>query len=387
MNENFDFLVRKDITFLNFGSFGSCPKEIFSFYQGKQLELESQPVYFIVEEGIHQLNNARKSLSQYVNCDHDDLVFVTNPSYAINTIAKSLPLNKGDEVLSTNLEYGALIRTWNYYCEKKGAKFVQQSIPLPLSTVEEVVDAFFSGCNKNTKAIFISQITSSTALILPVAEICIEAKKRGLLTIVDGAHVPAHIALNLHELKADIYTGACHKWMMAPKGASFLFASKNVQEWIDPLLISWGFQTENPSSSRFIDYHQTAGTRDFSAFLTVPFCIDFMKRHDWEKVSRINKEMTIEWANRLKDRLKFKSISPIDDTFLGQMFAIPIQTTDSLKLKEILWVKFKIEIPVTQMGNRNFIRFSIQAFNDWDDYAALETALIDLQKSEIIKFC
>jgi isopenicillin-N epimerase len=387
MNENFDFLVRKDITFLNFGSFGSCPKEIFSFYQGKQLELESQPVSFIVEEGIHQLNNARKSLSQYVNCDHDDLVFVTNPSYAINTIAKSLPLNKGDEVLSTNLEYGALIRTWNYYCEKKGAKFVQQSIPLPLSTVEEVVDAFFSGCNKNTKAIFISQITSSTALILPVAEICIEAKKRGLLTIVDGAHVPAHISLNLHELKADIYTGACHKWMMAPKGSSFLFASKNVQEWIDPLLISWGFQTENPSRSRFIDYHQTAGTRDFSAFLTVPFCIDFMKRHDWEKVSRINKEMTIEWASRLKDRFKFNSISPIDDSFLGQMFAIPIQTTDPVKLKEILWVKFKIEIPVTQMENRNFIRFSIQAFNDWDDYAALETALIDLQKSEIIKFC
>ncbi|MFM7466849.1 MAG: aminotransferase class V-fold PLP-dependent enzyme [Crocinitomicaceae bacterium] len=387
MNENFNFLVRKDITFLNFGSFGSCPKEIFSFYQEKQLELESQPVSFIVEEGIHQLNNARKSLAQYVNCDYDDLVFVTNPSYAINTIAKSLPLNIGDEVLSTNLEYGALIRTWNYYCERKGAKFVQQSIPLPLSTIEEVVDAFFSGCNKNTKAIFISQITSSTALILPVAEICREAKKRGLLTIVDGAHVPAHIALNFRELKADIYTGACHKWMMAPKGSSFLFASKNVQEWIDPLLISWGFQTENPSSSRFIDYHQTAGTRDFSAFLTVPFCIDFMKRHDWAKISRTNKEMTIEWANRLKDRFKFHSISPIDDTFLGQMFAIPIQTTDSLNLKEILWEKFKIEIPVTQLENRNFIRFSIQAFNDWDDFAALETALIELQKSEIIKFC
>jgi len=387
MNENFNFLVRKDITFLNFGSFGSCPKEIFSFYQDKQLELESQPVSFIVEEGIHQLNNARKSLAQYVNCHDDDLVFVTNPSYAINTIAKSLPLNIGDEVLSTNLEYGALIRTWSYYCDKKGAKFVQQSIPLPLSTVEEVVDAFFSGYNKNTKAIFISQITSSTALILPVAEICREAKKRGLLTIVDGAHVPAHLALNLRELKADIYTGACHKWMMAPKGSSFLFASKNVQEWIDPLLISWGFQTENPSSSRFIDHHQTAGTRDFSAFLTVPFCIDFMKRHDWEKVSRSNKEMTIEWANRLKDSFKFNSISPIDDTFLGQMFAIPIQTTDSLKLKEFLWEKFKIEIPVTRMENRNFIRFSIQAFNDWDDYAALETALIELQKSKIIKFC
>lgn len=386
MNENFDFLVRKDITFLNFGSFGSCPKEIFSFYQEKQLELESQPVSFIVEEGIQQLNHARKSLANFVNCEPDDIVFVTNPSYAINTIAKSLPLKFGDEVLSTNLEYGALIRTWNYYCEIKGAKFVQQTIPLPLSTTEEIVDAFFKGFNKNTKAIFISQITSSTALILPVAEICLEAKKRGLMTIVDGAHVPAHIALNLRELNADIYTGACHKWMMSPKGASFLYASKENQDWIDPLLISWGFQSDNPTSSRFIDHHQTAGTRDFSAFLTVPFCIDFMKRHDWEKVSNANKEITIEWANRLKDRFNFNSISPIDKAFLGQMFAIPIKTNDSLLLKEILWRKFNIEIPVTQMENRNFIRFSVQAFNDWNDYHRLESALTDLYKSEIIQF-
>ena len=386
MNEKFDFLVRKDITFLNFGSFGSCPREIFTFYQEKQLELESQPVSFIVEEGIQQLNHARKSLANFVNCEPDDIVFVTNPSYAINTIAKSLPLNKGDEILSTNLEYGALIRTWNYYCEIKGAKFVQQTIPLPLSTTEEIVDAFFKGFNKNTKAIFISQITSSTALILPVAEICLEAKKRGLMTIVDGAHVPAHIALNLRELNADIYTGACHKWMMSPKGASFLYASKETQDWIDPLLISWGFQSANPTSSRFIDYHQTAGTRDFSAFLTVPFCIDFMKRHDWEKVSNTNKEITIEWATRLKDRFNFNSISPIDKSFLGQMFAIPIKTNDSLFLKEILWRKFNIEIPVTQMENRNFIRFSVQAFNDWNDYHRLESALTDLYKSEIIQF-
>ena len=122
MNDSFEFLVQKDITFLNFGSFGSCPKEIFSFYQQKQLELERQPVSFIVEKGIKELNQAREALATYVNCGPDDLVFVINPSYAINTIAKSFPMSIGDEILSTNLEYGALNRTWNYYCNQKGKR-------------------------------------------------------------------------------------------------------------------------------------------------------------------------------------------------------------------------------------------------------------------------
>jgi len=386
MNDAFDFLVRKDITFLNFGSFGSCPKEIFSFYQKKQLELESQPVSFIVEDGINQLNNARKTLASYVHCQPDDLVYVTNPSYAINTIAKSLPLKKGDEVLSTQLEYGALIRAWNYYCEKKGASFIQQRIPLPVSTSDEVVAAFFKGCNDKTKAIYISHITSATALILPVEQICEEAKKRGLITIVDGAHAPAQINLNLNNLNVDIYTGACHKWMMAPKGASFLFVRKAHQNWIDPLLISWGYQSDNPSNSQFIDYHQTTGTRDFSAFLTVPFCIDFMRRNNWEDVSNKNKKNTIDWALRLMNRFNIEPISPISPSYLGQMFAIPIHTPDCIGLKQRLWHQFNIEIPVTQLDKRNFIRFSIQAFNDWEDYIALENALQALEKSGFLKF-
>ena len=224
------FLLRKDITFLNFGSFGACPKPIFEDYQKWQLELEQEPVQFITVNGLQYLQNSRQSLAEYLHCNSDDLVFVTNPSYAINIIAKSLKLESGDEILSTDIEYGACDKTWNYYCEKSNAKYIRQPINLPITTKEKFIEDFFKGLSKNTKAIFISHITSSTAFKFPVKEICEIAKDKGLLTIVDGAHAPGHVELNLSDIKADIYTGACHKWMLTPKGCSFLYIKKEFQK-------------------------------------------------------------------------------------------------------------------------------------------------------------
>ena len=247
------FFLDPEITFLNFGSFGACPKPIFEKYQEWQLKLEREPVQFIVNDAIKELENVRKELGAFLGCSYKDLVMVMNPSYAINTIAKSFPLSQGDEILTTNLEYGACDRTWTYYCEKASAKYVRQEINLPIRSKEDFLDEFWKGYSDKTRAVFISQITSATGLILPVKEICDEAKKRGLITIVDGAHVPGHIDLNLSELKADIYTGACHKWLMGPKGSSFLYVNKENQAWVDPLLISWGYQSDFPSDSTFID--------------------------------------------------------------------------------------------------------------------------------------
>ncbi|HXP52736.1 MAG TPA: aminotransferase class V-fold PLP-dependent enzyme, partial [Bacteroidia bacterium] len=240
------FLLNTDITYLNFGSFGACPRPIFEEYQRYQLELETEPVQFIAVNGPVYLKKSREALAQYINCNADDLVYVTNPSYAINIIAKSLKLNAGDEVLSTNIEYGALDRTWNYYCKKAGAKYVRQPITLPLVSKEKFIEDFFKGLTSKTKAIFIGEITSTTALIFPVKEICEIAKSKGLLTIVDGAHVPGHISLNLAEMKADVYTGACHKWMCTPKGCSFLYVKKEFQELFDPLVVSWGYESAFP---------------------------------------------------------------------------------------------------------------------------------------------
>lgn len=380
------FLLNPDITYLNFGSFGACPAPIFKQYQALQLELEREPVQFITQKGLEKLNHARWVLGQYIGCQAEDLTFMPNPSYAINTIAKSLKLHPHDEILSTNLEYGAMERTWNYYTQKANARFVQQEIDLPIRSKEAFLENFWRGYSAHTKAIFISQITSATGLILPVKELCDEAKKRGLLTIVDGAHVPGHIPLNLQELKADIYTGACHKWMMAPKGASFLYVNKENQEWVDPLVISWGYQSAQPSPSQFIDYHQTAGTRDFSAFLTLPFCLDFMAEHHWPSKAADCQAMTINQAKKLQSLLNFQPICPIDSNFIGQMYSIPIETSAPEKLQRHLFQHYKIEIPVTINKDRNFIRFSVQVFNNQTELDYLTQTLIQLKKENCLQF-
>ena len=375
---NSQFLINPKITYLNFGSFGACPKPIFEDLQKWQLEMETEPVQFITVDGLKYLKKSREALAKYIHCDSDDLVYTPNPSYAMSIITKSLKLNAGDEILTTDLEYGAMDKSWNYYCKQIGVKYIRQPINLPLTTKEAFVEDFFKGLTKNTKAIFISQITSSTALIFPVKEICDIAKQKGLLTIVDGAHVPGHVPLNLSELKADIYTGACHKWMMTPKGCAFLYVSKQHQHWTDPLVISWGYESVMPSHSQFLDYHQLQGTRDFTAFLTVPKAIEFMNTNHWEMQATNCRKLLQDNAKRFCNLLGTKPLCPINDTFLGQMFSIPIHTTEPETLQRDLFEAYKIEIPVMRHGSDVYLRYSVQAFNTQKDLDTLYNALKEI---------
>lgn len=372
------FLLDPQITYLNFGSFGACPKPVFEEYQKWQLILEQEPVQYIAFNSAANLKKSREALAEYVNCAVDDLVYVTNPSYALNIIAKSLPLNEGDEILSTNIEYGALDRTWNYYCKKAGAKYIRQKIELPVTSKEAIIEQFWKGYNEKTKAIFLSQITSSTALILPVKEICAMAKQKGLLTIVDGAHVPGHIPLDLSEIEADVYAGACHKWMMAPKGVSFLYVKKAYQNLFDPLVVSWGYESAAPSDSRFIDYHQMQGTRDFSAFLTVPKAIEFMKEHNWIAVAAECRALVKNNYERFCELLNSTPLCPVTDDFLGQMCSVPIQTEQPEKLQRYLFEHYKIEVPITRQESQSFLRYSINAFNSQDDLDRLYDAMKEI---------
>ena len=372
------FLLDPNITFLNFGSFGACPIPVFEDYMKWQRELESEPVQFIAVNGPEYMKKSHQALADYINCDADDLVYTPNPTYAINIVAKSLDLNEGDEVLSTNIEYGAMDRTWDYFCDLKKAKYIRQPIPLPLKSKEEFLEHFWKGLSPKTKVIFISHITSATALILPVKEICDRAKELGLITIVDGAHVPGHVKLDLQQIKADFYTGACHKWMMTPKGSSFLFVKKQFQNELDPLIISWGYKSDNPSSSRFIDYHQFNGTRDFSAYLTIPKAIEFMKEHNWDEVRSSCRFMVKANAIRFCELLGTVPLCPLTDEFLGQIFSIPIATKEPVQLYKMLFSKYKIEIPVTR-GNGNFyLRYSINGFNTQEDLNILFSALEEI---------
>jgi len=372
------FLLRPDITYLNFGSFGACPKPVFEQYQQFQLELEQEPVQFITNTGLQYVKNAREALGNYLDADADDLVFVTNPSYAVNIIAKSFALGAGDEVLSTEWEYEACDRTWQYYCDKAGARYIKQPIRLPLQGQDDFVEQFLKGVTKRTKLIFLSHITSSTAIRFPIEKLVAEAKKLGIMTFVDGANAPAQVPLSLRSLGVDIYTGACHKWMMTPKGSSFLYVRKEHQGLFDPLIISWGYKADKPSHSLFLDYHQQQGTRDFSAFCTIPAAISFMKENNWDEVSSQCRQVVLKNAKRFCNLLGTEPLLPLDDFFVRQLFSIPIRTQDPELLKGRLYDEYRIQIPVMRHGDRVFIRYSIQAFNQPEDLDRLEEALKEL---------
>lgn len=369
------FLLDSEITFLNHGSFGACPKPIFEEYQRLQLELENEPVYFIQKKQAEYLKIAKERLAEYIGCNASDFFFTPNPTFAVNTIMRSLDLKEGDEILSTNHEYGAMDRTWNFYCKKSGAKYIRQNISLPVVSKEQILEEFWRGYSSKTKIIFLNQISSATALIFPVKEICDKARELGLITIIDGAHVTGQMDLNITELNPDFYTGTLHKWMLAPKGSSFLYVKKNFQEMLDPLVVGWGYESVAPGESQFLDYQEFQGTRDISAFLCAPKVIDFLKENDWKTKAKDCRNIVLNNYQRFCDLLNTKPICPITDEFLVQMASIPVNTSNPAVLKELLFNKYKVEIPVMPLNGNYFIRYSINAYNSQEDLDILYKAL------------
>ena len=376
-----EFLLDKSITFLNHGSFGSCPKPVFEEYQRFQLELETEPVDFIQKKLPVYLKEAKKPLAKFIGCNAEDFFFTPNPTFAINTVMRSLKLQPGDEILTTNHEYGAMDRTWNFYCKKSGANYIRQEVSLPIVSKEQIIEEFWKGYSKNTKIIFLNQMSSSTALIFPVKEICDKAQELGLITIVDGAHVPGHIDLNIQELNPDFYTGTLHKWMLAPKGSSFLYVKKEFQSEIDPLVVSWGYESLAPSDSQFLDYHEYQGTNDHSAFLCTPKVISFLEENNWKEKSKLCRKVVLENYQRFCDLVNTKPICPITEEFLGQMASIPVRTKNPLALKELLYTKYKIQIPVMPLNGATYIRYSINVYNSVEDLDVLYQAITDIIKT------
>lgn len=374
------FLLDPQITFLNHGSFGACPKPVFEDYQNWQLLLEREPIQFITNTGIQFLNDSKKALSTFINCNTEDLIYMPNPTTALNTVIKNLDLKAGDEILTTNQEYGALDRTWDYYCGKVGAKYIHQKISLPLGSKEQFLAEFWSGLTSKTKIIFISQITSPTALIFPVKEICDRAKELGIMTIIDGAHTPAHIPLDLKDLDPDVFTGALHKWLLTPKGSAFLYVKKEWQHLMDPLIISWGYHAEFPSESQFQDYHQFNGTRDFSAYLTTPAALKFLDDHDWESRKKECRSLLKEYYPIVAKELESFVLCPLSDDYLGQICSIPIHAPNPIKLKQTLYEKYKIEIPVVTFSGETYLRISFQAYNGVKEIETLINAIRNIKK-------
>jgi isopenicillin-N epimerase len=363
-----EFLLDPSVTFLNHGSFGATPRAVFERYQEWQRELERQPVLFLARRLEELLAEARATLGAYVGADPDDLVFVPNATAGVNVAAWPLGLEQGDEVLSTDVEYGALDLTWEHVCSDFGARYVRTPIRLPVTSADEIVEAVWAGVGPRTRALFLSHHTSSTAMTLPVGELCRRAREAGIRTIVDGAHVPGHLPLNLRELDADYYAGNCHKWLCAPKGAGFLYVRRELQRDVHPLLISWGYEGDDPS---FVSRHEKQGTRDPSAYLTVPAAIAWQHEQNWDSV----RERCHELARRARNELGLEPLTPDSDEFFRQMVTLRLPEGAPKDLQERLYNEHRVEVPVFERGEERFIRVSFQGYNDATDLERLKSAL------------
>jgi isopenicillin-N epimerase len=371
------FLLDPDVVFLNHGSFGACPRPVFEEYHHWQRELERQPVEFLGRRFNNLMREARSVLGEFVGAEADDLVYVTNATVGLNIIARSLDLRPGDEVLSTDHEYGALDRTWRFICAKCGAKYVRQPVSVPINSAEEVIETVWSGVTDRTRVLFISHITSPTAITFPIKPLIDRARERGTrcVTIIDGAHTVGQIDLNLRELGADFYASNCHKWLLSPKGSAFLYARREMQHLVEPLVVSWGWEAEKPGSSKFVDEQEWTGTRDIAAFLSVPAAIQFQRDRDWPLVRRECHELVRYARRQVGDLFGLPPLAPDDEQWFAQMSALPLPPYDPDTLKRRLYDEYHIEIPVIRWNDRCFVRISIQGYNTQADVDHLVMAL------------
>lgn len=387
MSENLarQFLLREDVVFLNHGSFGACPRPVFAKYQEWQLELERQPVEFLGRNLTETMRALRIALAEELGTTQDNIVGLTNATLGLNIVAQSLELKPGDQILTTDHEYSALEKTWAYVCRKSGAEIVVVKVPMPLTSEEQFTAAIVSGMTERTRVLFLSHITSPTALLFPIKRAIAEARRRGIWSVIDGAHTPGHIRLDLDRLGADFYAGNCHKWLMTPKGSAFLHARPEVQNLINPLVIShgWTEQSKQPGAkgafgnSPFIDELEMQGTRDPAPWLTVPAALDYRRENDWVSVAAHCQALAQDTARRLAERTGLASLSA-PEFCAPQMVAMPLPDCDTEALKLALYDKYRIEIPVFRWRDTCIVRLSVQGYNSRPQMDLLIEALTEL---------
>jgi isopenicillin-N epimerase len=387
------FLLDPDLVFLNHGSFGACPREVFEVYQGWQREMEHNPVAFLGRRSAGLLAEARAELGRLLNAAPADLAWVANATTGVNLVARSLDLQPGDEVLATDHEYGACDAAWRVACAARGASYRRVEIPLPFDSaawVQRLLDAV----TPRTRMLFASHITSTTALLFPVAELCRQARSRGVLTLIDGAHAPGQIDLDLAAVGADFYVGNCHKWLCAPKGAAFLHARAEHQARLQAGVVSWGYVAgadgdaaapDQGGDNRFSGFNAYTGhtllerrllwqgTRDIAAFLAVPAAIHFQARHDWPRLRLRCHDLALDTARRVAARNGLAPIAADGDH--AQMVPIPVRCADAGALRARLFDHHGIEVAVTLHGEHSFVRLSVQAYTSQAELQALVDAL------------
>jgi isopenicillin-N epimerase len=382
------WLLNPKITFLNHGSFGACPKAVLKFQTDLRNRLEQEPIDFLVREFEPLLDAARASLAKFVGARPGNLVFVPNATSGINTVLRSLQFRKGDELLVTDHEYNACRNALDFVASRSGAKVVVAPVPFPLSKPEDAVEPILNRLSKRTRLALVDHVTSQTGMVFPIQRIVRALEQRGIETLVDGAHAPGMVPLNLEKLGASYYTGNCHKWICAPKGAGFLYVRKEKQTEIRPLVISHGANSARTDRSRFLIEFGWTGTWDPAAMLSVPEAIRFMGNllpDGWPSIMERNRALAIAGRRKLCATLGIEL--PCPDSMIGSLASIPLSAGEDLgppksplyldPLQEKLMRKHRIEVPIIPWPKppARILRISAELYNSLADYEKLAAAL------------
>jgi isopenicillin-N epimerase len=415
--------LRPGVTYLNHGSFGPSPRVVMAARQKWIEELESEPMDFLVRQLEGHLDHARRRLGAVVGTSAENLIFADNATFAMNIVATSFPLAAGDEVLATNHEYGAVLRIWRERCRKAGARLVIQKLPESFVEPGEVVEEFFRGVTDRTRLVVISHVTSPTALILPVREICHRALEREIRICIDGPHALAVVPVEIDSLSCDFYCASCHKWLSAPFGSGFLYVHPRWKPTLRPVVLSWGNSLSGRPPS-WQDEFVWSGTRDPSPFLAVPAAIDFLanlspgkstcsarpeplgddtarggegcSERAWLRTGPDGAEgvglfrqvsgTLVERARKsITEVTRLQAIGAATHAWYGTMITIPLPLSIGESpqghihpLQAALWEKFQIEAPVVNWNGHRHIRISCHLYNDPQEIDRLATALDEL---------
>jgi len=373
--------------FLNHGSFGACPKVILELQTKLRRELEAEPVQFLWRRYEERLEPARRALAKFVGANSRDVVFLTNATAGVNSVLRSLKFEPGDELLTTSLDYNACRNVLVEVAARAGAKLVVADIPFPLKSEDEIVEAILASVSSRTRLLMLDHVTSNSALILPARRIIRELEARGVDTLVDGAHAPGMLPLNLRELGPAYYTANLHKWVCAPKGAAFLYVREDRQEGLQPAVISHGNNRPRPGFTRFQDRFDWTGTFDVTAWLCVPGAIRWMGEllpSGWRGLRRRNHELAVQARKILCEQ--WEVAAPCPDELIGSMATIPLperfqrRSSRGNKIDDeqlALYDRFGIEVPMCRFGGpeRRWLRVSAQIYNSPEDYTYLAEAI------------
>ncbi len=382
------WLLDPEITFLNHGSFGACPRAVLRFQNELRTRLERQPMQFMVRDLESLLDQARSELARFVNAPAEDLALVPNATSGVNTILRSLRFKRGDELLVTDQEYNASRNALNFAAEQSGARVVVAQVPFPLRSADEITEAILQRVTSRTRLALFDHVTSQTGLILPVERLVRELSKQGIQTLVDGAHAPGMIPLDLKKLGATYYTGNCHKWMCAPKTAAFLYVRRDQQKFIRPLAISHGANSSRKDRSRFQIEFGWTGTGDPTAYLSVPTAIKYIGAllpGGWPEVRQRNHLLAVAARKIICDALEIEA--PCPDELLGSLAAIPLGSAPARPrpkaplfldpLQDSLLHGHGIEVPIIPWPAppQRCLRIAAQLYNSLPQYERLAEVL------------